>query len=146
MPIEVAERAEGIRARWDAIQVVVDRNVCDLAAGRYALIHEVVSWFKTISMFRELAEECLIARKPPALSKRCHNTTLAMLIAEGERLLSDLDRSGGLPKNSRISREDVEATVEELLDTQRGWYGTMSEARRKQILEGILGASQRPSN
>jgi len=123
--------------------VLVDRNLHDLAARRYGLSHEVVSWFKSLALFRELEDEYLIARKPTPTSKRCHRSLLAMLIAEGERLLHELDRSGGLPRNSRISQADVEATVEELQDTQRGWYGAMSDARRRQVLEELTGAEAR---
>jgi hypothetical protein len=128
--------------RWQAVGLVLDQNAQDLRARRYGRLPEVVSWFKAIDLFRQAEFECMIQRKPAALDKRYHRTWLAALIAEGERLLTEIRRGGGLPRNSAgIKLSDVEATVEELRDTQAEWHGSLTAARRSELFQQLFHGS-----
>lgn len=125
--------------RWQAVGLVLDQNAHDLRARRYGRLQEVVSWFKGIDLFREAEFERMIQRKPTPLDKRYHKTWLAALIAEGERLLTEIRREGGLPRNSTgIKLSDLEATVEELRDTQAEWHGRLSAGRRSELLQQLF--------
>src|SRR3989442_14934292 len=108
-----------LRSRWDALGWVVTQNTRDLIDGRYGLLPEVVSWFKSLAMFRETERELMILKEPGPDDRNFHKTVLALLIAEGERLRAALERSGTLPPNeSSITRMDFEAALEHLYDTQ----------------------------
>jgi len=129
--------------RWQAVGLVLDQNARDSRARRYGCVQEVVSWFKGIDLFREAEFERMVARKPSPLDKRYHKTWLAALIAEGERLLTEIRRAGGLPRNpAGIRLSDVEATVEELCDTQAEWHGSLDTARRAQLFKQLFHGPQ----
>src|SRR5256885_13149330 len=97
--------------RWQAVGLILDQNTRDMLAKRYGLLQEVVSWFKGIELFRQAEFEQMIRHKPTATDRRYHKTWLATLIAEGERLLTEIRAEGGLPRNkSRIKISDIEAT------------------------------------
>src|SRR5216117_2089480 len=125
--------------RWQAVGLVLDQNAHDARARRYGRFQEVVSWFKGIDLFRQAEFERMIERKPTPLDKRYHKTWLTALIAEGERLLTEVRRSGGLARNPPgIKLSDVDATVEELYDTQAEWYGSLKPTRRTALFEHIF--------
>lgn len=128
--------------RWQAVGLVIEQNTRDLLAKRYGLLQEVVSWFKAIELFRQAEFEQMIEREPTAADRRYHKTWLASLIAEGERMLTTARSTGGLPRNkSGIKMSDIEATVEELYDTQAEWYGGMKPVRKAELLEQIFHVS-----
>src|SRR5205085_1967300 len=110
--------------RWQAVGLVLDQNTRDVLAKRYGSLQEVISWFKSIELFRQAEFEQMIQRKPKPMDKRYHKTWLATLIADGERLLTEIRADGGLPRNKAgIKVSDVQATIEELYDTQAEWHG-----------------------
>ena len=128
--------------RWQAVGLVIDQNQRDLRAKRYGLLQEVVSWFKAIDLFRQAESERMIERTATAADRRYHKTWLTTLIAEGERLLTEIRSEGGLPRNkSRIKASDVAATVEELYDTQAEWYGDMKPQRKAELLRQIFNGT-----
>ncbi|MGA2658753.1 MAG: hypothetical protein ABSH34_14720 [Verrucomicrobiota bacterium] len=129
--------------RWQAVGLVLDQNARDLQAGRYGRIPEIVSWFKAIDLFRQAELERMIERKPTPVDRRCHKTWLAALIAEGERLLTDVRRSASLPRNTAgIKLSDLEATVEELYDTHAEWHGSLKPNRRAAIFRQLFDAPE----
>jgi hypothetical protein len=126
-------------AQWQAVGLILDQNARDLQAKRYGRLQEVVSWFKAIDLFRRAEMERLIERKPTPSDKRYHKTWLTALIAEGERLLTSLRRNGGLPRNQAgIKLSDIDATLEELYDTQAEWHGSLSQERRTALFKEIF--------
>jgi hypothetical protein len=128
---------------WQAVGLVLDQNTRDVLAKRYEPLQEVVSWFKGIELFRRAEFEQMIDRKPTPKDKRYHKTWLAALIAEGERLLTEIRATGGLPRNkARIKLSDVVATVEELYDSQAEWHGSITRKQRAELLKHIFDASQ----
>jgi len=129
--------------RWQAVGLVLDQNAHDLRARRYGRLQEVVSWFNGMDLFRQAEFERMIACKPTPLDKRYHKTWLAALIAEGERLLTEIRRAGGLPRNpAGLKLSDVEATVEELCDTQAEWHGSLNAARRSDLFKQLFNGPQ----
>ena len=129
--------------RWQAVGLVLDQNAHDLRARRYGRLQEVVSWFKGIYLFSQAEFERMIERKPTPLDKRYHKTWLAALIAEGERLLTEIRRAGGLPRSpAGIKLFDLEATVEELCDTQAEWHGSLNAARRRELFQQLFHGPQ----
>jgi len=72
---------------WDAVGWLVTHNTRDLIDRRYGLLPEVVSWLKSLAMFRETERELMILKEPGPDDRNFHKTVLALLIAEGERLL-----------------------------------------------------------
>ena len=128
--------------RWQAVGLILDQNTRDALAKRYGPLQEVVSWFKGIELFRQAELEQMVQRKPTVTDKRYHKTWLAALLAEGERLVTEIRAEGGLPRNKAgIKLSDIEATVEELYDTQAEWHGNMKPARRAQLLKQLFDAA-----
>ena len=90
-------------------------------------------------MFRETERELMILKEPGPDDRNFHKTVLALLIAEGERLRSALERIGTVPANeSSITRMDFEAALEHLYDTQAVWHGEMTAERKAEILQGVF--------
>jgi hypothetical protein len=128
---------------WQALGLILDQNARDLRAQRYGRLQEIVSWFKALDLFRQAETERMLERKPTPLDKRYHKTWLTALIAEGERLVTEMRRSGGLPRNQAgIRLSDIEATVEELYDTQAEWHGSLSSERRAALFREIFDGPQ----
>lgn len=129
--------------RWQAVGLVLEQNARDLEAGRYGRPAEVVSWFKAIGLFRQAELERMIERKPTPVDRRYHKTWLAALIAEGERLLIEVHRSASLPRNAGgIKMSDIEATVEELYDTQAEWHGSLKPEHRAALFKQLFNVSE----
>lgn len=129
--------------RWRAVGLVLDQNTRDALAKRYGLLQEAVSWFKGIELFRQAECERMIEHKPTPTDRRYHRASLAALIAEGERLLTEIRTEGGLPRNKAgIKFSDLAATVEELYDTQAEWHGDMKPQRRAELLKHIFNGPQ----
>lgn len=125
--------------RWKAVGLVIDQNTRDLLARRYGLLHETISWFKAIELFRDAELERMIERDPTPADRRQHKTWLARLIAEGERLVTDIRAQGGLGRNQAgIKLSDVEATMEELYGTHAQWHGSMTKERKAELWEGVF--------
>jgi hypothetical protein len=125
--------------RWDAVGWVVTQNMHDVAERRYGLLPEVVSWFKSLAMFRETEKELMIVKEPTDDDRSFHKTVLAMLIGEGERLRAAVGSSGGLePNDAGLTSQDFVAALEHLYDTQAVWHGEMTPERKEEILKGIF--------
>jgi hypothetical protein len=128
---------------WEAVGLILDQNASDLRGRRYGRVQEVVSWFKGIDLFRQAEFERMLERKPSPRDKRYHKACVAGLIAEGERLLTEIRRDGALPRNpARIKTSDIEATMEELYDTQAEWHGSLKSAQRAVLVKEIFHVPQ----
>ena len=126
-------------ARWDALGWVVTQNMRDLLERRYGLLPEIVSWFKSLAMFRETERETMILKEPSTDHRNFHKTVLALLIAEGERLRAAIEAANGVPPNEPgIKTPDFEAALAHLYDTQAVWHGEMTAQRKAEILEGVF--------
>jgi hypothetical protein len=124
---------------WDAVGWVVKQNTHDVIDRRYGLLPEVVSWFKSLAMFRDAERDLMILKEPTSHDRDFHKTVLALLIAQGERLRVQLAAAGGMGENeSGITVADFESALEHLYDTQSDWHGEMTPDRKAEILKGVL--------
>ncbi len=129
--------------RWEAVGLLIDQNTRDLLAKRYGLLQEVVSWFKVIELFRRAEDERMLEHEPTTTDRRYHRTWLATLIAEGERVLTEIQIRGGLEENpAHIKASDVEAAVEALRINETEWYGELAEGRKAELWKGVFGVQK----
>lgn len=130
--------------RWDTVGTVIDQNQRDFLAGRYSLAEDVIAWFKAVDLFRNTQDERMILREPTADDLRQHKTWVASLVAEGERLLTEMLARGGVPESAaRFKLADVEATLELLYLWQREWHGPKIPAvRRREILKAVFNVEE----
>jgi hypothetical protein len=136
MKIASPPKQTAVSPSWNAVDFLVDFNTREKRLG---LMMETVAWMAAIMFFRRTESETMYLAEPTQLDRRYHKSLLAGLIAEGERLLTRLHQSGGLPNNADgIKAEDIDATVEELRNTQTQWYGDMTPERRAQILAEVF--------
>ena len=125
--------------QWQALGIILDQNTRDLLSRRYGLLNDVISWFKAIEIFRTAEFDRMIEHEPTPSDRRHHKTWLARLIAEGERLTTDIRGVGGLARNQAgIKPSDVAATVEELYATQSQWHGKMTRQRKAELWQGVF--------
>ena len=105
---------------------------------KLGLVTETLAWFTSVAFFRRTESETHYLVEPKELDSRYHKSILASLVAQGERLLTRIQQSGGLPENIEgVKVGDVDAAVEELRNTQAQWSGDMTPQRREQILQEI---------
>ncbi|MEW6305361.1 MAG: hypothetical protein AB1705_17935 [Verrucomicrobiota bacterium] len=127
-----------VEPRWRAVGLVIDQNTRDLISRRYGLLHETISWFKTIELFRDAEGERMIDRDPTPSDLRQHKVWISQLIAEGERLVAEIKEHGLSRNQAGIKLSDVEATVEELYSTQVQWHGKMTRERKAELWEKVF--------
>jgi hypothetical protein len=124
---------------WDAVDFMIDFNTRE---KRFGLLTETLAWAASVAFFRRAETETHYLAEPTEADRRYHRTLLAALVAEGERLLSRIQQSGGLPENlDGVKTADVDAMVEELRNTQSQWYGNMTDGRRAEILKQVFHVS-----
>ena len=130
--------------RWQAIGLVIDQNVRDFLSGRYSLVEALVAWFKAVDLFRVAEDEHLYIKDPTPDDLRQHRTWISSLIAEGVRLVTEVQAKGGLPEGVvRFQLADVEATIESLRIAERMWHqNTLSPERRRELLKAVFDVAE----
>ena len=124
---------------WQAVGLIIDQNARDFLAGVYDLVSEIVAWFKSVRLFQATVDERMILQDPTPADLREHKTWVASLIAEGERLVTEAERLGGLPTGRvKFSLADVRATVEMMRTDERMWHNTLGPERRAEILAAVF--------
>lgn len=125
--------------RWEAVGLVIDQNLRHFLDGRYGLVQDIVSWLKSVELFRAAVDERMILREATPEDLRQHKTWIATLIAEGERLVTEAQGRGGLPSGAvRFTLADVEATVENLRSDERMWHSTMTPDQKDELLKAVF--------
>lgn len=121
---------------WDAVDFLIDFNTRE---KRFGLLTETLSWAASVAFFRRAETETHSLGEPTEPDQRYHKSLLAALIAQGERLLTRIQRAGGLPENlDGMKAADVDAMVEELHNTHSQWYGSMTAQQRAEILKKVF--------
>ena len=130
--------------RWHAVGLVIDQNQRDFLAGRYSLIEDIVAWFKAVELFRAAEDEHLYINEPTPEDLRQHRTWIYSLMAEGERLVTEVQAKGGLPEGMvHFKLPDVEATIESLRVAERMWHqNSLSTERRREILKSVFNVEE----
>jgi hypothetical protein len=127
--------------RWETVEDLAAKNAKDMAALHpNRLLFILVAWFIQIEMFRDAENETIIGGTPTAPERQAHKQALATGISQGEILVSWL-RKHDVTAQLWPRLADIEATLEELYDRQRVFFGGMTEQRRTQILDEVFGAS-----
>ncbi|MBI2926644.1 MAG: hypothetical protein HYY24_13190 [Verrucomicrobia bacterium] len=130
----------GAAPGWETVACVVERNTRDLLSKRFSLHGEVVSWFKSLALFREAETERLIMRDPTPEDLRWHRAIIAALIADGERLSQEWERIGvELVSPDRIKHADLAAAVAGLYSTQSMWGSDLTKEQRREIIRSVFG-------
>ncbi len=125
--------------RWQAVGLIIDQNARDFLAGDYELVSEIVAWFKSVRLFQATVDERMILQAPTPADLREHKTWVASLFAEGERLVTEAERLGGLPLGRvKFSLDDVKATVEMMRTDERMWHSPLSPERKAEILTAVF--------
>ncbi len=128
-------------AQWNAVDFMVDFHTRERRLG---LLTETLGWVASVALFRETETQTHYLKSPTSEDRRYHQTLLAALIAEGQRLLRRAHDAGGLPENlDGIKTADLDAMVEELRATQLQWEGDMTPQRREQILQELFDVPPR---
>jgi hypothetical protein len=71
-----------------------------------------------------------------------HRALLRRLIGDGSDLVKQVKRHGMARNAEGLSLADIEATVEELQQTERQWYGKITGKRRREILQDVFDGAQ----
>jgi hypothetical protein len=127
-------------ARWGAVESLAAKTAQDMAAPQPNLPFILVCWRRQIEIFRDAENEKIIGVTPSADERQAHKQVLAILISQGEFLVAWL-RENDVTNQVGLTHADIEATLEELYDRQRVFYGGMTEERRAQVLNEVFGAS-----
>ena len=130
--------------RWQAVGKLIDQNQRDFLAGLHPLAEDVLSWFKSVELFRTTQDERMVLREPTNGDMRQHRTWISGLIAEGERLATEFISQGSrVDTEAKFQLADLEATVDVLYLWQREWHGPkISVARRQEILKSVLDVEE----
>ena len=93
-------------------------------------------------MFRKGETARLYLNQPDESDFLFHRALLRRLIRHGSELAKQIKRHGLARNAEGLSLADIEATVEELQQTERQWYGKITGKRRRQILQDIFDGAQ----
>ena len=105
-----------------------------------ALYAEVSVWFHKLDLFRKDENLRMFLQEPAAEDLQIHKRLILRLIADGEHLLGLIRQSEGLPENrEKIKETDLDAAVQDLRATYRGWHEPMNPERRDEILGAAFG-------
>ncbi len=99
-------------------------------------------WFHKIADFRAAEVHLIYAKKPGKGLRSEHRQITTNLILEGRELVRRIHANGGFIKPANgFSLQDIQATIEELENTQLQWNGTMPKSRKEEILKNIFDAA-----
>jgi hypothetical protein len=128
-------------AQWNALDFMIDFQ---MRRKQLDLLTETLAWGGSVALFREAETQTHYLNPPTSEDRRHHQTLLAALIAEGQRLLSRAVEAGGLPDNlDGLKTSDLDALIEELRTTQFQWEIDMTQHRREQILKELFDVPPR---
>lgn len=134
----VATRPRGVE--WQEAKIFAEKGAPDMASVKPSP-QDIWVWFKSVSIYHQ-GEVNQAERGDPTEEERdAQRRTLSVLINVGEWLVMQLRQNGKLGEKAGITTQDVEATLEELYDSLRVWFGGMTAERRAQVLDEVFGAS-----
>lgn len=133
--------------RWDAISCfLVDEDSGPMTGAKEAnsllLYAKSYLFFHKLALFRKGETARLYLNEPDESDFMFHRTILRSLIGDGADLVKQIKRHGMAMNAEGFSVADIAATVEELQQTERQWYGKMTGKRRKEILQELFNGAQ----
>jgi hypothetical protein len=134
--------SQSIEPRWDAIScLIVDEEPQEKSQEITSLLLYAKSYmfFHKLSLFRKGETARLYLNEPGESDLMFHRALLEKLISEGKELVKQIKKHGILKNDDGFTLEDIEATVEELQQTERQWHGKMPSKRKQAILQEVFG-------
>jgi len=133
--------------RWDAISCfLVGQDRGEMAGGKEAnallLYAKSYLFFHKLALFRKGETARLYLNEPDESDFMFHRALLRRLIGDGSDLVKQVKRQGMARNAEGLSLADIEATVEELQQTERQWYGKITGKRRREILQDVFDGAQ----
>jgi hypothetical protein len=99
-------------------------------------------WFHKIADFRSAEMRLLYTKQPNRTIRAQHREIIAALIQEGQEIVRRIHASGGLIKPANgFSLQDIQSAIEDLENTRLQWHGTLSRARKSEILNHLFDAA-----
>jgi len=125
---------------WSAVKLLVEELEQELAERRNHLLFRITAWYIALKVFKRVEVEKVVLRPPSDRDFKYHRAIIAFLRGCGEILLVELSAHQEIdPERVGISFAALAAMVEELKISEREWYGDMTEARRREILNDAFG-------
>jgi hypothetical protein len=125
---------------WSAVKLLVEELEQELAERRNHLLFRITAWCFALKVFKRVEAEKVVLRPPSDRDSKYHRAIIAFLRGCGEILLVELSAHQEIdPERVGISFAALAAMVEELKISEREWYGDMTEARRREILNDAFG-------
>lgn len=145
-PIFAESKAKGRHEpRWDYARYFGGQPSRVRSKNTNLLLYaQAFMWFHKIADFRMAEIHLLYYSNPGRTIRTQHKKIIDLLIREGREIVRRIRSSGGLIKPANgFSLEDIQSAIEELQNTQLQWNGSMSKARKEEILEGLFDATAR---
>ena len=95
-------------------------------------------FFHKLALFRKGESSRLYLNEPDESDFMFHRALLQRLIEDGSDLVKKIKKHGMARNAEGLSLADLEATVEELEQTGRQWYGKITGKRRREILQDVF--------
>ena len=129
--------------RWDAISCfLVDEDHGEMAGDKanksLHLYAKSYLFFHKLALFRKGETARLYLNEPDESDFMFHRAILRRLIGDGSDLVKQIKRHGLARNADGLSLADIEATVEELQQTERQWYGKITGKRRQESLQELF--------
>lgn len=126
--------------RWDAISCFLGEEdhgekAGDKGVNALLLYAKSYLFFHKLALFRKGETARLYLNEPDQSDFMFHRAILRRLIGDGADLVKQIKRHGLAANAEGLSLADIEATVEELQQTERQWYGKITGKRRREILQ-----------
>jgi hypothetical protein len=97
-------------------------------------------WLLQVNEFRKSEDELLASGKyDEAEALQEHRVVLSDLIANGEKVLLSVKKSGMAETPAGITKADLEATLESLHETQRFEHGPKNSPKTDSLVSQLLG-------
>lgn len=125
---------------WVALQILIEEIGDELAQRRNNLLFSLSNWFMALGIFRKFEDRHIVMGNPSSRDKEYHRVFLTGLMANGEKLLHELNKHQEIDtKNVGIELRDLQSAVNELRLNYAEWFSDMKPERKEQVLREVFG-------
>jgi hypothetical protein len=125
---------------WVALKILTEEIEDELSQNRHNLLYCLSNWFMAVTIFKRFEERQLVLEEPSQRDREYHRVTMTGLLANGEKLLHELNRHDEVDTaHVGIDLNDVSATVEDLRLSYAEWFSDMKAGRKADILREVFG-------
>lgn len=123
---------------WVALRILMARIEQDAASRRKHLLRKVSDWFLALDMLRDFEVQHFVDDEPQPRDREYMRVFLTQMMAQGERLQLDLDRTTEIsPQAIGIGPGEVGANVQYLRDKYARQYFEVESSRAAQIITAL---------